>query len=304
MALAKVLGQPAGEYQLGSYPTNNVDGCGDWSKGRPLVDVSIAYGGQIVPSEFDAIERVGGRPAGVTNGDSQCWLTWNQGPSAQPDRRDKWVRIVLRAPTCAETKRLAARLMAQLAGPVPAGAAPQAPPLYGPAAPDSNRPGACVDLEVTAEQQPPCQPYYPVPAPKGAVEVYRRGNQDGNVACAISHDAVRRVLGAGLRPVVEGSNCVYVEQRHALEVRIWVADRTVGEGVAPRKIELNGRTGLVSTLRSDQDGKEVYLRAEDATGVVLAIQFTFNRPRGGGELDTGREAKLEPLAGQVLEQSF
>jgi len=71
-----------------------------------------------------------------------------------------------------------------------------------------------------------------------------------------------------------------------------------------RKVELAGRQSLVSTLRSDDDGKLVSLRAEDSSGVVLLIQFTFNRPRGGGDLDTSREAQLEPLATQILEQSF
>jgi len=85
---------------------------------------------------------------------------------------------------------------------------------------------------------------------------------------------------------------------------IGVADRTVGPGTAPRKVELAGRQSLVSTLRSDDDGKLVSLRAEDSSGVVLLIQFTFNRPRGGGDLDTSREAQLEPLATQILEQSF
>jgi hypothetical protein len=38
--------------------------------------------------------------------------------------------------------------------------------------------------------------------------------------------------------------------------------------------------------------------------VVLLIQSTFSHPRGGGDLDTSREAQLEPLAEQILEQSF
>ncbi|MGW1343749.1 hypothetical protein ACWCOV_22070 [Kribbella sp. NPDC002412] len=288
---------------MGSYPTLTVDGCTDWVNGRRGTEVSLGYGPDLVPSNFSRTVRLGGRTAGLTYGEGQCWLTWNQGPSAQPDPREQWVQIVLRSPNCGTSKRLAVKLIGILEGPVPAGAKPQAPLLMKPSDHDSKQPGACVDLEVT-KQFPVCEPYVPVPPPKGAVEVYRQGSQDGNVVCSISQGAVRRVLGTGFRPVVEGSACVFVEPSHALEVRVGVSDRRVGMGVAPRKVELAGRQAVVSTLRSDEDSKLVYLRADDMTGVVLSVHFTFERPRGGGDLDTIRESQLEPLAQQILEQSF
>jgi hypothetical protein len=257
----------------------------------------------LVLSEFGKSVRLGTRTGGITYGDGQCWLTWNEGPSAQPDPRDRWIQIVLRSPSCGTSKRLAVRLISLLDGPPPAGPAPQTPLLLKPSDPDSDRPGACADLEFT-QVKVPCELYVPVPPPKGAVEAYRQGRNDGNVVCSISHDAVRRVLGTGFRPVVEGAVCVYVEQTNALQVRIGLADRNAGEGVAPRKVELAGRQVLISTGLQNVNTKEVSLRAEDATGVVLQIHFTMRRPRGGGELDTGRETKVEPLAQRILEQYF
>ncbi|MEV0285017.1 hypothetical protein AB0H36_12985 [Kribbella sp. NPDC050820] len=302
-ALEKLVGRATGRFEVGSYPTLTVDGCTDWVDGRKGTEVSLGYGPDLVPSNHPKTVRLAGRTAGVTYGEGQCWLTWNQGPSAQPDPREKWVQIVLRSPNCATSKRLAVKLIAMLAGPLPAAAKPQAPLLMKPTDHDSKQPGACIDLEVTKEF-PVCEPYVPVQPPKGAVEVYRQGSQDGNVVCSISQDAVRRVLGSGFRPVVEGAACVFVEPSHALEVRVGVTDRTVVAGIAPRKVELAGRKALVSTSQSDEDNKLVYLRAEDSTGVVLSVHFAFERPRGGGDLDTGREAQLEPLGRQILEQSF
>ncbi|MFI7066272.1 hypothetical protein ACIBL3_35115 [Kribbella sp. NPDC050124] len=303
VALEKLVGRAGGRFKVGSYPTHTMDGCTSSANGQRGTEVSLGYGPDLVLSEFPKTVRLGGRTAGFTYGDGQCWLTWNQGPSAQPDPREQWVQIVLRSPNCGTSRRLAVKLIAMLDGPVPSGAKPQAPLLMKPTDHDSKQPGACIDLEVTKEF-PVCERYVAVQQPKGAVEVYRQGSQDGNVVCSISQDAVRRVLGNGLRPVVEGSACVYVEPSHALEVRVGVTDRRVGAGIAPRKVELAGRQALVSTRQSDDDSKEVYLRVEDSTGVVLTVQFTFKRPRGGGDLDTGREAQLEPVGRQILEQSF
>jgi hypothetical protein len=288
-ALSAIIGQPLGSLELGGASSAFVDGC----TGK-TASLGIWFGTGLKAAKKTV--RIGGRTVGV-NEYKQCSLTWDQGPSGQPAPNDR-IRIDLTAQTCAAGQQLVKKVQTLLTGPAPKRASAQYPLYLRADEPDSDRPGACVDLDHDART--PCQPYVPVDAPKGGAEVLRRVQADPNVACAISTAAVGKLLGAGLRPVTtEGQSCTYLEQSHRLKVELGVSNQSslaYQSDVQSRKIA--GREAKFADR-----GTENVLVVDCGQGVFLELVFAFSKGRGG-QLGTAGPKDPEPLATEIVNQFF
>ncbi|WP_020385785.1 DUF3558 family protein [Kribbella catacumbae] len=305
--LSAIRGRPISTFKIGAYPTNDVDGCTELDRGELVSSVSLSYGGELNPALFERITPIGGSPTGVDSPGDKCRLTWIAGPSGQSDPADKFVRLVAVEKTCALAEQLAAKMKTVLAGSVPKGAVPLFPIYLRPDEQDSDQPGACADVNsfvVQSNLEQRCRPYKPVAAPKGPAAVLRAVQADGNVACAISVEAIRQRLGAELRPVtIGGRGCRYVEPSHELEIAVAVSDRELARAGQAKFVKLGKHEGwiLATHLRNRSI---IDLNVNAAVGVSLRISFEFKPRRGTGFLDSAREKELVPIATAIANTYF
>lgn len=307
--LSAIRGRPISTFEIGGYPTNDVDGCTEMDRGALVAELSLSYGEALDPSMFERITPMGGNPTGVDSPGDKCRLTWIAGPSGQTDPRDKFVRLIAVEKTCALAEQLAAKMKAALAGPIPKGAAPLFPIYLRPNEPDSNKPGACVDLDSFVEDSNTkyrCRPYVPVDAPpKGAAAVLRAVQADGNVACAMSLEAVRKRLGAELRPVtIGGHGCRYVEPSHGLEVTVGVSDRAIARNRQSKTVQVGKHEGWTYAVELSAERYSVHLHVDRPERVSLQISFEFKPRRGTDRPARGREKELVPIGAAIVDTYF
>lgn len=211
--------------------------------------------------------------------------------------------------SCAEAATTAAAVVRVLAGPAPASVAPQRPLTYRPDEPDMPAAGACVDQWLPRS----CEPYRPVPAPRGADEVLRQAQENPNVNCAIAIVAVGKHLGPAFRPVTDlrpdepngPFGCAFVEPAHGLTVWVRVA------GHRPKNdrhwITYAGRQAQERTKwvtdkygRSHQHDELVVNLTSQAQ---LLVELDSSEPRGPVDnppLDASRKVRLRPLTTDII----
>ncbi len=307
--LSAIRGKPISAFKLGGYPTNDIDGCTEMDRGELVSELSLSYGGELDPSGFERITPIGGDPTGVDSPGDKCRLTWLAGPSGQAGTADKFVQLLVMAKTCAEAEQLAAKLKAALAGRIPPGPAPLFPIYLRPNEPDSEQPGACADLDrfvVDSNVEQRCRPYVAVAAPPpGATEVLRAVQSDGNVACAISMDAVRQYLGAEFRPVtIGGQGCRFVEPSHGLEVAVSVSSRAIVRHREAKAVKVGAYQGWTDATELSTERYSVNLHVDRPERVSLHVSFDFRPRRGTNHLGTAPRKHLVPLAAAIVNEYF
>jgi hypothetical protein len=292
--LAKTLRQPGAP--LRHDPLDRCTGPGG-------TGIELSYAPPLDPNAMDTFRTIGGKPVKVDESKA-CRLTWSQTRAGLRESPRAALQVTVAAPDCGRGEKLVAAAMTVLAGDVPAPARSQRPLTYRPNQPDVAAAGACARLR----DDDRCQPYRRVAAPKGAVEVRRRAEADPNVECAIAVDAVSKHLGAGLQPVTTGDLCVFAETTHALEVAVEVVAPT-GEppgGENAKQLTVAGRSAVLVSQQIRGSGPQppVYrtddLYVDASVGVRLHVRFLLAPARGAARTDTGRAARLEPLAADIL----
>jgi Protein of unknown function (DUF3558) len=232
--LATALGSTANQYSLD--PRFSLDECGTISQATrgsqpdtgapvdtPTPSVRISYNG---PLDVGQTRQIGDKTATVTGDDpTHCMVTWSQGPSGSTDKLHSDVAIEVQGGPCDQTSAVAAAVMAAIPT-TPPSAPPQRPLLYGAGDPDDDAPGACIDFTNMGNTDG-CNPAHEVAVPHGAAAILAAADADSNINCAIAHDAIKAVAGAGehFAPVTYADFCFFVEPTHTIQFTVDVDDK-------------------------------------------------------------------------------
>lgn len=275
-------------------------------------ELRIQYDGDPLSGKNLTTRQVQDRTVVVSGRTGACNLEWGHGPSGLGGTLNGTVELSLTAENCDKGAEFAGKIMDLLRGQPPAGPAPQQPLLIGPNEPDDAVPGACVDFS-SDDAATPCRPYVPVAAPQGAAEILKRS--DAAVACAITTEAVQRIFGPEMKPVLYGDFCHYVEPTHTrtIAVSIPTADAAGEYGAHPelykeRRETQFGGVPAVSFANNSRSGKldtySIYLAISGDLRKPGAIGFEVevSRPRGTPDTvpaDRSFLPKLDELATAV-----
>lgn len=286
--------------QYGEF-TYGIDRCEAWSGNgvRPDYYLELEYGADPSLDRGNETKTIAGRKVDVEK-IPECVLSWRQAPSGFKNGDSQNVTI---SAGCGDAEKLAASAMRLLAKPAPAShVVPQRTLTYRSTEPDVAAAGACVDLGVKQT----CEPYHPVSAPHGDREVLRRVAADPNVDCAIAADAVRKHLGARMRPVVESAakvrqpRCVFVEPTHAVRLTISV-DEGATYNTASKPVKIAGRN---TWTVSDPEGRDL---AAEIDGGMMEINLSIAPPRGAQTLrsaDSQKLTELSPITADIIGEYF
>jgi hypothetical protein len=141
--------------------------------------------------------------------------------------------------------------------------------------------------------------------PQGATEVLRAVQADGNVACAISLEAVRQYLGAEFRPVtIGGQGCRYVEPAHGLEVAVHVTNRAIAKHRESKPVKVGKYGGWTDATELSLERYIANLHVDRPEQVSLHVSFTFRPRRGTNHLGTAPQKELIPLAAAIVNKYF
>lgn len=234
-----------------------------------------------------------------------CERAWTHQPV--PAFGGSWVAVIAVISRTCELEPVAQIIRAERAGPPPV--QPLAQVLYRVDQPDLNYPGACVDYGGAIAGG--CQPAHQVSVPTDPAQRRQAADHDPNVTCALTTDAVRARLGAGMQPVTSSSSCAWVEPTHTVSIKFRVdttgTAQSYGGSTKTRDITIGGHPALRIDHTDDPEHQqwEVYVSTGNdlAQPGVLGAELTTYSPRGspdGTPADTKPGGLLEPILADIL----